>query len=128
MQCGGVRAGVIPLCSALVRQLLRNCAQVPRFRREIDQLKTVQARATNTVGKLKREIYTETLKELIIWPGEEKVKRASDLLPQVLRRGYGETRSSHSWATKGLKAAVTSSREVGVKKKISRCCKKKPFS
>lgn len=80
MQCGGVRAGVIPLCSALVRQLLRNCAQVqvPRFRREIDQLKTVQARATNTVGKLKREIYTETLKELIIWPGEEKVKRASD--------------------------------------------------
>lgn len=61
-----------------MRQLLRNCAhsQALQFQREIDQLETVQPRATNTVGKLKHERYTETLRELLIWPGEENVKRA----------------------------------------------------
>lgn len=30
------------------------------------------------MGKLKHEMDTETLRELLIWPGEEKVKRASN--------------------------------------------------
>lgn len=56
------RAGVVPLCSTLGRRLLRNCAQfqASQLRREIDQLKRVQPRATNTVGKLKHEMYRDT--------------------------------------------------------------------
>lgn len=114
------RAGIIPLCSALVRWLLRNCAQfqASQLQREIHQLKTVQPRATDTVGKLKLEMCTETLRELLIWPGEEKVKKASNY---YLRYSQGETRSSQGCATKGQKAAVTKgSSKVDVKKKISR--------
>lgn len=47
------RAGVVPLCSALGRRLLRNCAefQASQLGREIDQLKIVQPRATNNSGE-----------------------------------------------------------------------------
>lgn len=49
-------------------------------------------------------MYTERMRELFIWPGEEKTKRASNYYLRYLIRVIGETRlfsQFHNKRTKG---------------------------
>lgn len=70
---------IIPLHTALVRPLLEKCsAFIPRFRRDIEKIETVQWRATRMVTELENLTYEE-----FVQPRGQKVEGEINHTPPI---------------------------------------------